>query len=304
VEDDAQFVYKLGAFRWAIRRAAHHVKAEVVIIDFGPSGGQVNKIFAMSCDAIIPPLFADYFSVSSADAFLTSIIPSWLGWRDKLKEKQSRWFLELEPQYKAEAEKYRFNRFEPRILPFLVTAYPLSLYPRVKKGNAPRQEYIPIRHSQWLKLLNQLVTGSVTFAESNPNVAHVAGARDRQEAFNRVQKLFVPFGEPADGHNGMVIQLFRDLGSMFQSSHQLRKAVVDLTQEDLKMIKIAFKSYLADDGILPQYFKRYKDYAANLILFAAWVRARNSKEAHIVDNDSHPRPDGEYDVPSAQRARV
>jgi hypothetical protein len=296
-------VYKLGAFRWAIRRAAHYVKAEVVIVDFGPSGGQINKIFAMSCDAIIPPLFADYFSVSSADAFLTSIIPSWLVWRDKLRDKQSRFFVELEHQYRAEANKYRFNRFEPRILPFLVTAYPLKWYPRVKKGTEPRHEFIPVSHSQWLKLLNQLVTGTITFAESNPDVAHVAGgARDRQEAFNRVQKLFVPFGEPSDGHNGMVIQLFRDLGSMFQISHKLHKAVVDIGKDDLKSVNMSFKSYSADDGILSQYSQRYKEYGANLISFAGWVRARNSKEANI--DDSHPRPDGDDDVPPAQRVRA
>ena len=257
-EADSQYMYKMGAFRWCLRLAANHIKADIVLVDFGPSGGLVNKVFALSCDALIPPSFSEYFSVSSADALLTSVLPAWLEWRDKLVLYQRNFFRTCEPHWRSEANKYHFNRHEPRILPFLVTSY------SAKEGQ------IDDKPSAWLLLLDQLVEGKVTFAHGQPQEIHVR----RDAAFARVQKLFVPFGE------SMTMKLFDDAGSLIQISHQLRKPIYDLERADLKRVNLNWDSYPPK---LERYRRRYKLYAQNLILLAGWLATRNRTEAPIDD---------------------
>ncbi len=37
-----------------------------------------------SCDYLLPPAFPDYFSLSSAQAMLTEVLPQWFRWHEEV----------------------------------------------------------------------------------------------------------------------------------------------------------------------------------------------------------------------------
>lgn len=41
-----------------------------------------------SCDYLLPPVFADFFSLSSAQAMLEQVLPRWLAWHTELVNQQ------------------------------------------------------------------------------------------------------------------------------------------------------------------------------------------------------------------------
>ena len=121
---------------------AQQTNARVVLVDFGPSSGILNQVFVMSCDYILPPCFADFYSICSADGFLRSLLPLWLDWHADL--------LQREPGRISQGgvqQLFKFKPTPPKILPFLVTAYKMN-YPR---------ECVAKPSSQWILDLQDLV---------------------------------------------------------------------------------------------------------------------------------------------------
>jgi len=55
--------------------AATNVKANVVLIDLGPSSEFMNRIITMSSDYILPPSFSDFLSINSATGLLAVVLP-------------------------------------------------------------------------------------------------------------------------------------------------------------------------------------------------------------------------------------
>lgn len=49
------------------------------------SNHQCNVHPACSCDYLLPPLAADFFSLTSAQAMLCDVIPRWLQWHDEVR---------------------------------------------------------------------------------------------------------------------------------------------------------------------------------------------------------------------------
>ena len=94
------------------------MNASIVLADFGPSSGVINKVFLLSCDYILPPAFADYFSLSSVHGLVQYLFPEWISWHQTLCRAMESW-ISQDP----DLEPWRFNRHFPRILPLLVTSY-------------------------------------------------------------------------------------------------------------------------------------------------------------------------------------
>ena len=73
-----------GAFRWMLNRIMAAMKVEFVLIDCAPANSNMNKVFAMSSDFILPPLFPDFFSMSSMQGLLFEVLPGWYEWREQV----------------------------------------------------------------------------------------------------------------------------------------------------------------------------------------------------------------------------
>lgn len=120
-EDNLKMLpFHWSAIRLQLRAAATVTESDFVIVDLGPSAATLNQIFVLSCDCILPPVAPDYFSLSSMNCFLKSLLPDLMTTHSKMKEsiKES---LERIPDCKAYG--YGFNPNFPRLLPFLATNY-------------------------------------------------------------------------------------------------------------------------------------------------------------------------------------
>ena len=62
-------------FRAQLLAMAEVTQADIVIVDLGPSSSLLNQCILLGCDFILPPVFPDYFSLSSAHKLLTHLIP-------------------------------------------------------------------------------------------------------------------------------------------------------------------------------------------------------------------------------------
>ena len=81
----------------------------------------------MSCDFILPPCFADYFSVSSVRGMLWDILPSWFAWNERVCAAQN--MAANDPpahQYTAHTDHFLYSNNKPRVLPFIVMNYGVS----------------------------------------------------------------------------------------------------------------------------------------------------------------------------------
>ncbi len=94
---------------------AKKVNATQVLVDLGPSSGTLNQIFVMSCDYILPPAFADYFSFQSFKHLVNSVLVGWFKWHDKILSAQN--------EKKKLFADVLFKANKPRILPVVVTNY-------------------------------------------------------------------------------------------------------------------------------------------------------------------------------------
>jgi hypothetical protein len=101
--------------------AAASVNASVVLVDLSPSSGILNQVLLMSCDYMLPPSFADRFSISSATGFLNFILPQWIRAQQERTaaiDEHNEGYPEL--HIPAEAHPHRYPPF---ILPFTASAY-------------------------------------------------------------------------------------------------------------------------------------------------------------------------------------
>ena len=110
----------------AVAQAAKNCGAKIVIVDFGPSPGVINKAFVMSCHYILPPTYPDYFSYASAHTLLTVIMPAWLTWRETLVAAQQAHLNNLirdGSQVAHSVGRFAFPTAPPFIFPFLASNY-------------------------------------------------------------------------------------------------------------------------------------------------------------------------------------
>jgi hypothetical protein len=59
-------------------------------VDLGPNHGKLNMAFALNCDAILPPLHADFYSATSMCRMLEDkgVLSQWDEWRCKVEIKK------------------------------------------------------------------------------------------------------------------------------------------------------------------------------------------------------------------------
>jgi len=194
-----------GAIRWMLNKIMAHLSIDYVLIDCPPANCNVNKFFAMSCDYILPPVFPDYFSMSSVQALLFEVLPGWYQWRGQVVAYQD------SPAGSERSGAYHFShlmRRAPQILPFLVQN--LELY------NPPRGVAMVTKSkSSWIKGLVALVAGQPRAEPGQPAVL-------RAPIPAIVRRHFRP------NRGVMVVPFMRNLRSMFERSHEYGVPITDL----------------------------------------------------------------------------
>jgi hypothetical protein len=96
------------------RKLSDGFNLDSIFIDLGPNHERLNMAFVLTADYILPPLHADFFSVSSVHRLIQKggVLDSWYKWRTEFQEvcKREEVFCE------------DFNVL-PKLLPFLVSGY-------------------------------------------------------------------------------------------------------------------------------------------------------------------------------------
>jgi cellulose biosynthesis protein BcsQ len=192
--------YYAGALSHMLQQLAARDGYEFIILDCSPSSGVINKICVMSSDFILPPCFADFYSLSSVHGLLFNVLPVWLRWRATVVAEQA-----SIPEIQA---AFKLKPHPPRILPFMVGNYNLSyagLPPLVPGVQPDGYAFVVNSFAVFIKTLRQLLQ----HAEIPPICSD----------------LFVP-------DNGeMVITFMPHLGSISKVSHQFGHPVVCMTAQ-------------------------------------------------------------------------
>ncbi|EKX52579.1 hypothetical protein GUITHDRAFT_101745 [Guillardia theta CCMP2712] len=135
-----------GVLRKIFDMMAEKYKLDFIFVDLGPSVGEINKAFVMSCDFILPPAHPDFFSASSVRGLLRKILPDWLEWRGEHREKWKK----IDQKALNSMKDFQFYDFSeiPRILPFLVHGYELD---------SNTENEMELSHANFLKCIEYLV---------------------------------------------------------------------------------------------------------------------------------------------------
>lgn len=140
----------LGAFRRNVLNLCRKHSFEVVLLDLGPAASTTNMVLCLSCDAILPPVFAESFSVTSVEGLINNVLPLWVDERAKL--------MKMEHKYKEKLSAtadFLFNPALPKLLPFVVNNFRLNL----TKGRV--EALMVMSDAAWVNLLDDLVNADL-----------------------------------------------------------------------------------------------------------------------------------------------
>lgn len=78
----------VGAFRAMLNALINDLKIDFVLVDCAPADSAINKFMTMTSDFILPPVFPDFFSMSSIEGLLSNVLPDWYNWRAQVSSKE------------------------------------------------------------------------------------------------------------------------------------------------------------------------------------------------------------------------
>lgn len=226
------------AFRNVVLSSAWAVDADYVVVDLGPSSSLLNQLIIMSCDYILPPVFADYFSLSSIHALLTSLL---IGVKAKHQsllatQAQAEANLQNNARKKEKAHGYSVQNELPKLLPFIVTNYRKSGNVFFGPGStaAKANPGGPIKGKE-AEVAGKELAGSDEKYESQPGKIHNGPGKFISAMRNLIADLEAK-GNPstqlfkkAEGHT--VIPLVRALPTLMAHSQEVGVAAVSLSPE-------------------------------------------------------------------------
>lgn len=197
----------LGYFRYLLHSLAAANKIDVILVDFGPSSGILNRTFVMSCDYILPPSFADRLSLSSVEGLLNVVLPAWYEWYASTISSQ---FDRLRaPISRDLAEKCKFNPNAPRLLPIILTGFKTKALPGRKP--APGDSSMITRNYRiWSWALDAVM---------------------KKFVINAPMPQLIPFTPLVDL---TVIPLLKHMAGTLEESHKNRIALVNMKMSEKK----------------------------------------------------------------------
>ena len=196
--------YYAGAFRRVLDQLMERDAYEYIILDCSPSPGVINKVFVMSSDFILPPCFADFYSVSSVHGLLWKVLPDWLTWRQSLVNEQQ--------SLGTVPSAFKLPLQPTRLLPFLVCNYNVTYYGGVvhdalEAQALPAPAFVVNSFAVFIRTLQQLLQH-----QGLPPIS---------------RSMFAPC-------NGeMVITFIPNLGAISKVSHQIGHPIVCMSAEVL-----------------------------------------------------------------------
>lgn len=230
------------AFGNLCRMAAYVTDADYVMIDLGPSSSYLNKVMLMSCDYILPPMFPDFFSLSSLHALLHVMLPSVTTELEYLKERRDKVYAKPNDSAASKIKAYGYtypDALGPTILPFIVTNYrKKGLADRDKDGGAFEDDgdapAPPLTKGR--RLVDPTEDSFAPEWVTNAPGKFIASMRDLIQAFGTTesstsdQKIVKGLLKP-DSDGQMVIPLLRAMPKLMAESQETGIPAVMMTRD-------------------------------------------------------------------------
>ena len=181
----------LGAFGHMFHDIAQVTEADYIIVDLSPSMSLLNKMIILSCHYVLPPMFADFFSLSSMHTLLSEMVPMLIADHKKI--------IKDEPERLTNSQKafgYAFNPKFPKILPFLVTNFGKKERPK-GSGN----EFVVKQDADWIVSMKAICDPANNFVKKEVTDLFVPSAGNMVvplvQKFDALNALSHTYGHPA-----------------------------------------------------------------------------------------------------------
>jgi len=213
--------------------------AEYIIIDLGPSASRLNQLILLMSDYILPPVYADFFSLTSVSDLLKLVLPRIASMHEQLKTAERSELTGGPNQLMARrvAHGYCVRDVLPKLLPFMVSNYK-ALEARASLSPGPNEE----DHPDWLARKKALTQGPGKFVAAMRNV--VASLNQEQHRTTMQMLVGDPPLKPIAGYRGaasilpipwlnhnMVVPLVKTLPSLIAESQAFGVPGVSMSRE-------------------------------------------------------------------------
>ena len=225
------------AFRAMLLSAAEVTNSEFVIVDLGPSASRLNATILVACDYILPPVYADWFSVSSVHSMLNDVFPEKIiALHQHLLQKQTENRSQNSSnESKKKAFGYSMSELPPCLLPFIVTNYKINR----KVPNFQHKNLLTLDCGKFVHAMTELTSPESRFMTPRI-VPHM-------------------YADPVDTFDGArVIPLFRTFTALFSKAQELGMAPVSLSDDWLTNI---FRPHLDAIGMMADHYPNSADRA-------------------------------------------
>ena len=128
-----------GAPYHAILKTARQVDAQFVLLDMNPSGGALNRCIIMSCDYVVIPTIADFFSSEMVDAVHAKL----RSWAPQIQSKRQLFALSLHP----------FPSANPKFLGYFLSRYRVNKKGGIEHGLVT--DTLPANLTNWARVVSR-----------------------------------------------------------------------------------------------------------------------------------------------------
>ena len=222
-KDPKEYIQYFQSFKILYRKLSEGFGFDYIFIDLGPNHEKLNMAFVLSAEFILPPLHADFFSVSSVYRLVQKdgVLDEWLKWAKKFKRV-------------CEEEEVESSDFEvlPKLLPFLVSGYQPILGRKKNDSNYKRPK------------TEERVYGALKFKEE------VALVEPERAMFIGMIEMVIDMPQVPDGirsmmltdNDRMVIPFVRNMHDGNTVSQAVGIPQQEISEDDIKAFWVEFSA--------------------------------------------------------------
>ena len=222
-KDPKEYIQYFQSFKILYRKLSEGFGFDYIFIDLGPNHEKLNMAFVLSAEFILPPLHADFFSVSSVYRLVQKdgVLDEWLKWAKKFKRV-------------CEEEEVESSDFEvlPKLLPFLVSGYQPVLGKNKNDSNYKRPK------------TEERVYGALKFKEE------VALVEPERAMFIGMIEMVIDMPQVPDGirsmmltdNDRMVIPFVRNMHDGNTVSQAVGIPQQEISEDDIKAFWVEFSA--------------------------------------------------------------
>jgi hypothetical protein len=263
------------------RKLGEGFNLDFIFIDLGPNHERLNMAFVLTADYILPPLHADFFSVSSVHRLIQKggVLDSWYKWRTEFQEvcKREEVFCE------------DFNDL-PKLLPFLVSGYQTQIIKKKEQAGYMQPKTKERRYGKMTfhEEISAVESHHAMFIGMTEMVIEMPSVPDyiRSMMLRDAGRMVIPFSRLM--HDGNAVSQALSMPQQEITENHINDFLVELSsaQRD-KVFKRAMKDFLLTGERFGRPKKHLHQDQKSLAAFIKKLPKNDSPGAFAADPPSH-----------------